>query len=513
MGASSEKLLLGIDIGTTGSKCTFYDVNGNSVATGYSEYRMYYPNPGWVEENPEEWWESVVKNVKYAVSKYGIDSSRVAGIGVSCTNSIIPVDRSGKALYNAILQLDQRAMDEVEWIKNNIGDEKVLNTTGNRIAPGTFSLPTIRWFMKHRPDIMDATYKFLVPSGFIVQKLTGEFTINSSRMATTLLADIRTGEWAFDIAEKSGVPVEKLPKPLNACDIAGYVTEEAADATGLIKGTTVVAGAMDTVAAAVGAGAVNSNDAFLTVGTTARLCLTLGKDDFDSRFMNCRNIKNNQWLSIAPVNGSGVSLRWFRDNLGSYEADEGEKRGVSSYEIMDEEVEACSPGSGGLIYLPYITGERSPIWDPDARGVFFGLQLKTTREEMIRAIMEGVAYALRHNLEVWEKSGSHISHLTFSGGGAKSPVWGQILADVLNRPLLLLDVNETETLGGAILAGVGVGIFDNAGVIAREIINNSKKIEPNPENGEKYSSYFELFKKLYIDVKDDFKVLSRINRD
>lgn len=508
----TEQLLLGIDIGTTGCKCTIYDLMAKPVASGYKEYTMCSNQPGWCEEDPNDWWNATFTNIKLALYNSRIDPGRIAAVGVSCTNSIIPVDKNCSPIYNAIMQLDQRAIQEVDWIKENVGEEKIFSITGNRIAPGTFALPTLKWFMKNKPEIIKNAHCFLVPSGFIVGKLTGEFTINTSRMATTAMADIRSRKWAYDLIEQIGFPVEKLPRAYDAYEIVGTITAEAAALTGLKAGTPVVAGAMDTVAAAVGAGGTNPGDSLLAIGTCARLCLTTDVPEFDDRFMNCPNALPAKWLNIAAVNGAGVSLRWFRDVLGGAAVETARANGKSGYAIMDEAAELSPAGARGLTYLPYLAGERSPIWDPNARGVFFGLNLGTNQGDLVRSILEGIAFAIKQNMDIWLNAGKEIENLTLGGGAANSRVWTQILANILERPIVRLKVNETETLGDAILAGMGMGIITSPVEVAKGVIDYTSIIEPDERYFEQYREQFELYKKLYRNLKENFDILAQLNR-
>ena len=507
---TDKMLLLGIDIGTTGAKCTFYNLDGFPVASGYQEYPMVHPKIGWVEENPNDWWQAVYTNIRNCINKQNVNPEKVAGIGVSCTNSFIPLDKDGNALYNAILQLDQRSAAEVEWVRENLGTEYIYEITGNRIARGTFSLPTLRWFLNNRPDIMEKTYKFVVPSGFIIQKLTGKFSVNHSRMGFTLLGNIHTGEWDRDLVEKAGISYDILPQPYKAYDIVGGVTVQAAAITGLKLDTPVIAGAMDTVSAAIGAGATEEGDIFLALGTCGRLCHATEANIFDNRLMNCRHAVEGQWLNVAATNGSGISMRWFRDTFGKAIADEAEKKNLSIYDMINELAEQSTPGANGVIYLPYISGERCPIWDPDAKGVFFGIHLGTTYGDIARAIMEGVAFSIKQSMDIIMQSNTPSLKISLSGGIGKSKIWSQIFADILGYPIVSLTINETETLGCAILAAYGVGLINNISVMAKKVAENCELLNPDSQNTALYNDYFEIYKNLYEHLKDDFQDINRV---
>lgn len=500
-----KELLLGIDIGTTGCKCTLYDLNGKDVATAYKDYDMHHLHSGWAEEDPKDWWNACIKNINELWEQAGIEAKNVASIGVSCTNSIIPVGKNNEVLYNAIMQIDQRTIKQVEWIKETIGEKKIFEITGNRVAPGTYSLPTIMWLKENRPEIYENTHKFLVPGGLIVWHLTNKFTIDTSRMATTLLGNIKECKWDEELAELAGVSLSKMPTIHKSFEVVGGVTKDAASLTGLKEGTPVVAGAMDTVAAAVGSGATDPGNSFLTIGTCARLCITVDDaDKLDNRFLNCPNVYPDQWLSIAVSNSAGSSMKWFRDNLSGEEVRKEISSGKSGYEAIDNEIMSSKPGADSILYLPYLSGERSPIWDPYARGVFFGLSLSTKRKDIARSMMEGTGFALKQTINIWKESGVKPKELTISGGGAMSKVWPQIIADIVQHPLYPLDINETETLGAALLAGLGVGLIKDPKKVTSSIISMDKAIEPSQENADIYEQIFELYNSVYENLKENF---------
>lgn len=505
MEKSRGKLLLGIDIGTTGCKCTLYNLDGIGVASAYQDYDMYHLHSGWVEEDPKDWWDACIKNINELWEQPGIFAEDVAGIGVSCTASFIPIGKNNEVLYNAIMLIDQRATSQVEWIKERIPEDKIFEVTGNRVAPGTFSLPTMLWLKENHPDIFENTHKFLAPGGLIAWHLTGEFSIDTSRMGTTLLGNIKNCTWDEELAEMAGIPISKLPDIYNSYDVIGNVTEEAAKLTGLKAGTPVVAGSSDSVAAAIGSSAVETGTSFLTIGTCARLCTTF--DDFDKlddRFLNYPNVYPGTWISIAVNNGAGSSMRWFRDNLGGDEVSREMEAGGNGYRALDLEIMESKPGVDSVLFLPYLSGERSPIWDPYSRGVLFGMSLSTKRRDIARSMMEGTGFALKQSISIWEERGVKLDKVIISGGGAMSMVWPQIIADAVQQPLYRLNINETETLGAAMLAGMGVGLIKDPKEITGKLIDPEVSVIPNKENKEIYDGLFEFYNSVYKNLKDEF---------
>lgn len=501
--ANKDILLLGIDIGTTGTKCSFYDLRGKIVAHAYEEYPMIHPNEGWTEQNPAKWWSAVISNLNKCFYKQNINKERVSAISVSCTNALTIVDKSGNPLYNAIGHHDLRSDKQVKWLKENVGEELVFKTTANRLTNGTFCLPTLRWLIDNKPELMDKAYKFLMPSGFIIHKLTGEFSINKPRMSLTSLSDITRGEWSEEIALKAQIPTDILPKPYSSCEIVGKVSEEAARLTGLRKGTPVTAGCLDTAVATAGAGAVYDGDIALTLGSSGRLCFISDEPIFDKRLLNCRSPFDGHYTIIQSTDNAGISLRWFRDVFGNAIMPNLDLKGKTKYDYMNELAETTPPTSDGLIYLPYLAGEKSPIWNPKARGVFFNIGLKTEYGHFVRSVMEGVAMSLRDCMSIMPNvSNLNNSPIPLGGGVANSKVWCQIISDVLNRPILQLKSNETETLGDAIIAAQSIGLDEISKDFGKTMALSGTLIEPNKDNVALYDEHFEKYKKLYSCIKE-----------
>ena len=499
--SEQRNLLLGIDIGTTDTKCTVYTPTGEVVASHFTEYGMIHPRSGWVEEDPEDWWQAILTNLRLC-REDGLNLSRITGVCVSCTNAFIPVSQDVMPLHNAIMQIDQRAAREVDWIEEHIGSKRIYEITGNRVARGTFFMPTVLWYLHNCPEIVDAAYKFLTPSGYAVAKLTGEFTINESRMGFSLMSEIRTGQWSRELIERMGMDLDKLPRPCRADEIVGYVTEAASLVTGLAVGTPVAGGAMDTVSAAVGAGAVTEGDVFMALGTCGRVCHSSSSEAFDRGLMNCRNATAGQYLNVDATNNCGVALRWFRDRFGAAVKEIPEVKDMNVYEAMDILAAKASPGAGGVIFLPYFSGERCPIWDPDAKGAFIGMQLGTSYGDMVRAVLEGVAFSLRQGMDLMHlKPGQPIA---LGGGIANSRIWCKIIANVVRHPIIRTDVNETETLGDAILVGHAIGLIEDMGAIGKHLIAEGEVIVPSEDLMELYDRRYLLYLSLYDRLKPVF---------
>lgn len=499
-----KDLLLGIDIGTTGAKCSVYDLAGDRVASAYREYSMIHPFPGWTEQDPDQWWGAVCHNLLDIFRSQGIDSRRIAVVGTSSTNAVVPVDCQGQPVYNAISLHDQRSGRQVEWLKEQIGEERIRRSAANRIANGSFSLPNIRWLIENRPELIHKAHKLLVPCGYVIHKLTGEFSMNRPRMSLTLMSNIYTGDWETEIAEQIGLPLGLLPRPWGSTQIVGQVTKGAAELTGLAPGTPVTAGTIDTVAATVGAGAVEEGDFALTIGSSGRLC-SISKAPYDDpRLLNIYGAYEGQYVVVQSTNNACVSLRWFRDTFGAAVAGEAQAAGCGIYPYLDRMASDAPPGAGGMIWLPYLAGEQSPIWDTRARGVFFRVGLESDYGSFVRAVLEGVAFSQRHCMDVVLSRSAGPDIIPLGGGAANSPLWCQIFADVLGIPVARLKSNETETLGDIIIAAQAMGIREIPPDFGKKMAGSGQVFRPDPGRAAVYEEQYGIYKELYQALKPVF---------
>lgn len=505
------ELLVGIDIGTTGCKAGVYTRRGEQVAAAHREYSLSFPAADWVEWDPEGWWEATRENLREILKAPGVSPRRIAAVGVSCTNALVPVDKNGSPVRPAIMQLDRRSVVEAEWLASTIGQERIFETCGNRIAAGAYSLPVMLWLSRHEPDAYRGTYRFLVPGGFIVHRLANVFSMDRSRANTTLLYDTQNEEWSSSLAAEAGVDPAKLPEVFSSDAVVGSVTREAARLTGLPPGVPVVAGSQDTVASLLGARVTRPGQALITFGTVGRISvIQQDRSRLDSRFMNSYYGIRPYWQSTGAVNAVGASVRWFRDALGAPEVQMESETGTPAYVALDRMAAAVPPGARGLIYLPYLAGERSPLWDANARGLFFGLGLTHRRPDMYRAILEGVAMALRQNLTILEQIGGPVTMLYAAGGGSRSKLWLGIVASALGRPLRAISAADTEVLGAARLAGLGTGLCSQGELSVAE--EQTVEVLPNPAEKAVYARIYPLFTGLYESLKDRFAELAYLSR-
>ncbi len=508
--AAPTPLILGIDIGGTGTKAGVFDLGGRLLGSGYSEYQMISTLPGQAEHDAELWWQATIKAVRDAIAVTGPD--RIKAIGIGCTNGLIAVDEKGSPIRPAIMLWDQRALPEVERIKAKIGAENVFSITGNPLAPGAFSLPTLLWLKHHEPHSYDKAYKLMVPGGYLVARLTGEFTIDHSRASTTLLFDIRKRRWHTPFLSALDIDPGKLPRPVACDEVVGTVTEEAAGLTGLKAGTPVVGGCMDTIGASLGTGVLDEGQCFVIMGTAARVAGPVKTDRFDQRLMNCTHISDNCYQYIGAINGVGSALRWIRDTFGQLEQQEADRNGGNVYDLITAQTAGSPPGSKGLLFLPYLAGERTPIWDPYARGVFFGVTLGHSRGDIFNSVLEGAAFAINHVIELLEKDMElEINDLHIGGAAASSPVWNQIIANVVNKRVVSLTQSHTEVLGAALLAGVGLGLYSSYKEAVTSTVVTGDTFEPEAEAHHAYSKLFPMYKQLYQDTKHHFHRLVELD--
>ncbi len=505
------KYLLGIDIGTSGTKTVLFDSLGNALASKTVGYPLYQPHNGWAEQDPEDWWQACVEGIRAVVAVADADVSQIAGVGLSGQmHGLVMLDKSGAVLRRSIIWCDQRTQKQCDYMNDAVGAQRIIEITANPPMTG-FTASKILWVRENEPEIYDKCAHILLPKDYIRYRLTGEFATEVSDASGMQLMNVAKREWSDELLSVLHIDKSLLGKMYESPDVTGTVHSAAAEQTGLAVGTKVVGGAGDNAAAAIGTGIVRQGSAFNTIGSSAVIYAVSDelKLDLKGRVHSLCASVPGKWTVMSCTQGAGISLKWLRDTCCAAEIAEAEKLGKDPYIIMDSLAAKVPVGADRLLFLPYLMGERSPHPDADCRGVFFGLSAMHTRAEMVRAVLEGVAFSQRECLDVFREMGVPVEDMTVCGGGSKSPLWRQILADVYGCRVATLRVDEGGALGAALLAGVGAGEFSCVEQACEAVVAKNKYIEPDKENSEKYVPYFELYKKLYLDLKDSFDRLAR----
>jgi xylulokinase len=498
-------LLAGIDLGTSGLKVVLLNQSGDVLSIATSNYPILSDTAGRAEQDPRVWWQALRAAFKHALSSCGGDSSSLIGIGLSGQmHGIVPLDETDRPLRPAILWADQRGSEEVNRIENIVDRSTLLAHTGNR-ASVSYTAPKILWLRHNEPELFARCRHILLPKDYLRLLLTGEFATEPTDASATLLFDLEKRDWSGFLLDRFEIPRELLPPVVQTLDIVGKLRREAASELGLPVGIPVAAGAGDTPAQAVGYGVLNPGDALLTLSSGGQLFLVRDQPQIDpqGRVHTLCYITEDRWYLMGALLAAGLALRWLRDQFGRDLADQ-------SYETFLMEAERVPVGSDGLLFLPYLLGERTPHMDNNARAVFFGLSLQHDRASATRAVLEGVAFAFRDALLVFQEIGIGINELRIGAGGSQSPLWRGILADVLGLPLTRTDAEQGAALGAALLAGIGVGYFKDLVETSTAMVHSVETIIPRPERTAYYDEMFELYRKLYQRTKDLFGELKEI---
>lgn len=504
--------LLGIDIGTTGTKTLLIDEEGRVLASAVSEYPLHTPRPGWAEQDPADWWEATRLTIRRVLALAGLRGQDVRGIGLSgqMHGSVFLDDRQ-QVIRPAILWCDQRTAEQCAWITQTVGAQRVVELTSNPVLTG-FTAPKIVWLRDHEPEHYARVRKVLLPKDYIRFRLTGAFATEVSDASGTALFHVRERRWATEMLDAIGIPCEWMPECFESPVPSARVSPEAAEATGLQAGTPVVGGGGDQAAGAVGNGIVERGIVSSTVGTSGVVFAFSDEPAVDPglRVHTFCHAVPGKWHQMGVMLSAGGSLRWYRDALAGPEREVAALLGVDPYRLITEEAAQAPVGSEGLIFLPYLTGERTPHADPYARGVFFGLTLRHDRRHMARAVLEGVAYGLRDSFEILQEMGVPIQEVRASGGGARSPLWRQIQADVTNREHVTINVDEGPAFGVALLAGVGTGVWGSVAEACRATIRVTDRCPPVPENAAIYARYYPIYRALYRCLAEQFAAVAAV---
>jgi len=499
-------LCIGVDIGTTNVKAVILDTQTHTVvASAAAEHPLFHPRPGWAEQEPDNYWTAVVQCIRGCLAQGSRLADRVAGIALSGLVGVtLPVDASGRPLHRALIWMDGRSDAECNDIRERVGEERINHVNGNRIAPW-FIEPKALWLKQHEPTVFKETHKFLSPAGYCTLRLSGAFSINTGDAGLFYPYEYQHERWDFDLAEAIGVPAEKYADISRSHEVVGAVTAAAAAETGLREGTIVVAGGTDISSAALGVGVTRAGQAYYSMGTGSNLGIMIPTEQRieEYRILKWPHVLPGLTMFDAPMAFTGASLKWFRDQFASTELLLAERMGQNVFDLVTAQARHVPPGSDGLLYLPYLGNSLSPRWNTTACGVFFGVQPFTTRAHFIRGLIEGVAFDLNSNVRIAEAAGVKFDELILNGGPTKSALWNQITADVTNKRLVLLDVDEAAPLGDAFLAATGAGIYDHPTDPVPHMAKITGYVEPDPERHEMYSELFELWDSIYGNLRGD----------
>jgi len=501
--------LLGVDIGTSGTKTLLLDEGGAVLATASWEYPLSTPRPGWAEQDPAHWWEAAQATIREVLRKAGVPGEAVRAVGLSGQmHGSVFLDAAGEVIRPALLWCDQRTAAQCEWITRTVGAERVVELTANPVLTG-FTAPKVIWLRDHEPEAYARVRQVLLPKDYVRYRLTGAFATEVSDASGTAMFHVRERRWATELLEAIGVPAAWLPECFESPVPSTALSAAGAAATGLRAGTPVVGGGGDQAAGAVGAGIVESGIVSSTVGTSGVVFAFSDTPDVDPglRVHTFCHAVPGKWHQMGVMLSAGGSLRWYRDTLAAPEIAVARERGVDPYEVITAGAAAAPAGCEGLLFLPYLTGERTPHPDPHARGVFFGLTLRHDRRHLARAVLEGVAYGLRDSFEILAGLGVPIREVRAGGGGARSALWRQIQADVTGREHVTINIDEGPALGVALLAGVGAGVWDSVAAACRAVIRVADRCPPGPDRGA-YGRYYPIYRSLYGSLKDQFAAVA-----
>lgn len=492
---------IGLDISTTATKALLMDADGSVISIGRSEYGYDTPRPLWAEQAPNLWWQATIEAIKQSLADSGIGGGDVAGVGLTGQmHGLVLLDDAGKVLRPSILWNDQRTGVETDEIRERIGKSHLIEVTGNDALTG-FTAPKILWVKNNEPETYSKIAQVLLPKDYVRYRLTGEFATDKAGASGTLLMDLAARDWSLEVLDALDIPPDWLPATHEGPDTTGVLTEEAARATGLLRGTPVMAGGGDQAANGVGVGAVSPGVVAVSVGTSGVVFAAADRPivEPEGRLHAFCHAVPDTWHLMGVMLSAAGSYRWFRDTVAPEQ----------DFSALDDEAVAVSPGANGLVFLPYLTGERTPYPDPMARGAFVGLTIRHERGHLARAVMEGVAFGLRDSIELMAKE-IDLGEARVSGGGAGSDVWVRIITDVLDHPVRVVTTAESAAHGAAILAATGDGAFVSVAEGSAAAVDVGEPIEPT-DDARVYEEAYAIYRELYPALETPFKQLGGLD--
>lgn len=493
------RYILAHDLGTTGNKATLYSAEGALVFSTFDPYPTAYPLAGWAEQQPEHWWRAVCASTRALLRESRVQADDVACIVFSGQMmGMVAVDRLARPLRPAIIWADQRAVPEIEAVGRRIDPARVYALTGHRLSP-SYSGGKMRWLRDREPDVFRETHRFLQAKDAIVARLTGAFVTDPSDASGTNLFNLERGAWSDELLAAFGIPAEKLPEVRPSTEVVGEVLPAVAEEVGLRAGTPVVIGGGDGSCAATGAGVVREGLAYNYIGSSSWIGVATTTPILDPamRTFTWAHLVPGLFTPTGTMQAAGSSYQWARDHLAQGEREAAAALGLSAYELMNLQVLQSPAGARGLLFLPYLLGERSPRWNPQARGAFIGLTIRHTHADLLRAVLEGVTFNLRVILEAFQGQGARIETLRVIGGGARGAVWNGIMADIFGVPVARLTLLEEATsMGAAVAGGIGVGIWRDFEQVDR-MVEVATTTRPDPARHAAYNRLYGAFNAAY----------------
>lgn len=489
---------LGIDVATTATKALLIDAQGTVVASATTPYQLSTPHPLWSEQDPDLWWMGATNSIIQVLSQAGVAGSKVEAIGLTGQmHGLVLLDQAGVVLRPAILWNDQRTSAECDEIRRLLGKQRLIQITGNDALTG-FTAPKILWVKNNEPELFRRVHHILLPKDYVRYRLTGEYATDRAGGSGTLLFNLQDRDWSREVTEALGIDHAWLPSTHEGTAVTGVVSPAAAEATGLVTGTPIVGGGGDQAAQAVGVGAVAPGTMALTLGTSGVVFASTDEPivEPEGRLHAFCHALPGKWHLMGVMLSAAGSLRWYRDTVA---------RGVE-FEVLTAEATDIVAGSEGLLFLPYLTGERTPHPDPLARGAFVGLTVRHDRSHLTRAVLEGVAFGLRDSFELMKEAGlAVVDQVCLSGGGVRSSLWRQILADVLQTRLVTVNTTEGAAYGAAVLAAVGANRFHSVEAAVDALVTVTDSVEPREAIADVYEEYYAIYRNLYPALKGSFE--------
>ncbi len=489
--------LLGIDLGTTGVKAALFSAeDGHVLASAFIEYPLMHPQPGWAEQDPADWWNATITAIRTCLVggvRHNIQPQDVKGIGLSGQmHGVVLLDKDYQVLRPCIIWADQRSDAQCRWMTEQVGATRLIELVSNPALTG-FSAPKLLWIRDNEPAVFNRAAVMLLPKDYIRYRLTGIIAMEISDAAGTCLLDVKQGEWSREVLNALDLDPSLLPPVVAADAVCGMITDEVAALTDLVAGTPVAGGGADNACGAVGNGVVQPGLALVSIGTSG---VVLAYADAP-RVHTFNHAVPHAWYLMGVTQGAGLSLRWLRDNIGLPERALERWTGLDAYEMLAKEAETALAGSDGLLFLPYLQGERTPHLDAYARGGWIGLTASHDRRHLIRAVLEGVAFSLKDCFAIIQEQGLPIDQVRTTGGGAKSLLWRQIIADILGVELVTTNATEGPAFGAALLAGVTSGVYASVQQACEATVQVLERTEPRAETERVYAQAYETYKALY----------------